>query len=257
MRVLRINRRMSLAAVLAAGMFVAACGAAPGAPMVAVTSTRVATVGSGAECIPDLNTTHINLVALHRAGGTGVFPSGSSAQQVREGAVPAPPLARLLARGQIGDSQNGGGSASPLGAPQIVLYRTSCAPGDVQAYYVAVLTENQWTGEFVPASGAATVPAQMAVAAGASGAGVTLFDLTSLATGRFVNMHPRGDTAAFIDVVAAIRAPGTTGEQHPTYVQIVVQPSRGDHQVPILPPTMATTPDVGASAAPPGGDNAP
>ena len=239
-----VNTRVGLAAALAAGLSLAACGAAPGAPVIAVTSTQVATVGSGAECIPDLTTTHISLVALRRGSGTGAIPSGSGAQQVREGAVPAPPLARLLSSGHI--------AAAPPGGAQVFLYQTSCAPGDVQAYYVAALNENQWTGEFVPASGAAAAPPH--------GTGVgegTLFDLTSLATGRFVNVHPRGVTAAFILVLAAIQAPGTAAEQHPTYVQIVMEPSATGSHGPILPPTVATTPDVGASAAPPGGGNSP
>ena len=258
MSALQVNGRLTLATIAAAAVLASACGPARDAAAAGAINTNIATVGSGADCIPDLNTTHISLVALQRTGATGVVPSGSSAEQVREGAVPAPPRARLLTTGQITEGQNGGGTASlSLGSPQIFLYQTSCAPGDVQAYYVAVLNENQWTGEFVPASGAASLPVHVANTANAGGAIVTLFDLTSLATGRFVNLHPRGDTAAFIDIVAAIQAPGTATEQHPTYVQIVVQPSAAGSQVPILPPTVATTPDVGASAAPPGGRHTP
>ncbi|HEV7216647.1 MAG TPA: hypothetical protein VGP33_16190, partial [Chloroflexota bacterium] len=135
---------------MTAGVVVAACGSAPGATTAAATSSNVATVGSGANCIPDLNTTHVSLVALQRAEAAGEISSGSSAQQVREGAVPAPPLARLLAQGRMSQTPRAGSAvSSAFGGPQVFLYQTSCDPSDVRAYYVAVLGENQWTGEFV------------------------------------------------------------------------------------------------------------
>jgi hypothetical protein len=192
-----------------------------------------------------------------------VVSSDHDAQQIREGAVPAPPNSRLVTRGRVASPSPNGGAGSPglTGQMTMDLYETSCSPGDVQAYYVAVLLQNQWSGGFVPASGASVRSASAGAAPGsaapASSAAVTLFDLAALSTGRFVNVHPKGDAVVFITVLAAIEAPGTPRERHPTYVQFILQPSASTASTPTLPPSAATTPNVGASAAPPGAGSAP
>jgi hypothetical protein len=247
-------------ALACAGLLLGGCGDAggPAASAAFTTYTSLATVDSGAFCIPDLDTTHISLAPLQPGGATGVVSSDHDAEQVREGAVPAPPNSRLVTRGRVASPSPSGGAGSPglTGQMTMDLYETSCSPGDVQAYYVAVLLQNQWSGAFVPASGAA-VKGASAGATPAGSAAVTLFDLAALTTGRFVNVHPRGDVVVFITVLAAIEAPGTPQERHPTYVRLILQPLTSTAATPMLPPTVATTPNVGASAEPPGGASAP
>jgi hypothetical protein len=252
-------------ALACAGIVLGGCGQAnsPAASAAVATYTSLATVDSGAFCIPDLETTHISLAPLQPGGATGVISSDTDAQQVREGAVPAPPNSRLVTQGRIVSPSPTGGTGSPALTGQMTmdLYETSCSPGDVQAYYIAVLLANQWSGAFVPASGAAGSSASAGAAPGnaapASRGAVTLFDLAALTSGRFVNVRPKGDAVVFITVLAAIEAPGTPQERHPTYVQLIHQRLPSTAATPTLPPTVATTPNVGASAAPPGGASAP
>jgi hypothetical protein len=247
-----------------AGLLLAGCGQADNAATVATTAyTSVATVDSGAECIPDLNTTHLSLVPLQPGGATGEVPSNADPQQVRDGAVPAPPNAQLVTQGRVVPQPTAAGDASTsvLRPATLFLYETGCGPVDVQAYYVAALLQNQWAGSFVPASGAqpstASASASRSSAAVGGDTTVTRFDLATLRSGRFVNVHPQGDTVVFVEVLAAVVAPGTPQERHPTYVQLIVQPSGSTAETPLLPPSVVTTPNVGASAAPPGGGNAP
>jgi hypothetical protein len=257
--------RGALIALVCVGLVLSGCGQAgsPAASAAVTSYTSLATVDSGAFCIPDLDTTHISLVPLQPGGATGGVSSTNDAQQVREGAVPAPPNSRLVTQGRVISQApiSGPGSPALTGQMTMDLYETSCSPGDVQAYYVAVLLQNQWSGAFVPASGAAvrsvSAGAGRGSAASAGGAAVTLFDLAALTTGRFVNVHPKGDAVVFITALAAIEAPGTPQERHPTYVQLILQPSASTAATPTLPPSAATTPNVGASAAPPGGETAP
>lgn len=247
-----------------AGFLLAGCGQAGSAAIkTVVTYTSIATVDSGAECVPDLNTTHISLVPPVRGTAGGVVPSDANAQQVRGGAVPAPPNGQIISQGAIVPQTTGAAGStesSALDRSAVYLYETSCGPGDVQAFYVAALLQNQWSGSFVPASGTAphrTSATSTHGGAVAGGAAVTLFDLAALTTGRFVNVHPSGDAVAFIEVLAAIVAPGSPQERHPTYVQIIIQPRPSTAGTPPLPPSAATTPNVGASAAPPAPNTAP
>jgi hypothetical protein len=252
------RRWVALGAVTSAVLISSACTQPPGATLSAAAMTTIATVGSGADCIPDLSTTHISLAPVREAGATGDVPSNQSADQVRQGAVPAPPNGQLVAMGTLGAPGAGGPAPVPLGTPMIFLYQTSCGPSDVSTFYVAALNQNQWLGSFTPASGASGAAsfATKPPPAG-TGAATRLFDLTALATGRFVNIHPRGDTTAFITVLAAIEAPGTPAERHPTYVQIIAVQTPSTAGTALLPPSAATTPNVGAAAAPPSTPSAP
>lgn len=259
----RQRRAAGLAVLIGVGAVLAGCTqpvARAGASVaVADIQSNTETVGSGAACIPDLNTTHISLVSPTLGGASGVISSASTAQQVREGAVPAPPNSRLVTAGtvplQSSAAGAGAGIRASLGTPTIYLYETDCAPSDVRAFYVAALLQNQWLGNFTPASGAAgqggLTPSAGSPRNSGTGANVTLFDFADLTSGRFVNSHPSGSSTAFIRVLAAIEAPGTPLERHPTYVEVIDQQASGNSRTPLLPPTEATTPNVGASAAPP------
>lgn len=259
----RPRRVTGLAVLVGIGALLAGCTqpvARAGASVaVAEVQSNTETVGSGAACIPDLNTTHISLIAPTRGGATGAISSTDTAQQVREGAVPAPPNSHIVTAGTVplhsAAAAPGAGVGASLGTPTIYLYETDCAPSDVRAFYVATLLQNQWIGSFTPASGAAGQGGLTTTAGSprtsSSGANVTLFDLAALTSGRFVNAHPNGHATAFISVLAAIQAPGTPLERHPTYVEIIDQQATGNSRTPLLPPTVKTTPNVGASAAPP------
>lgn len=241
------------------GALLTACGQAPqpGAVSVAETTSATAVVGSGASCIPDLNTSHVSVVGLRRGDATGIVPSGVTAQQVREGTVPPPPESRLVTAGAVPLPVSSNGTQAGglgVGQPGVRLYQTDCGSSDIRRYYAATLLQDQWIGGFTPATDAGSA-ASIAAPSGAarSGTNLTLFDFAALETGRFINVHPSGDTAAFIVVLPAIESPGSPLERHPTYVEVLTQPSPSTSTTKQLPPSIVTTPNTGVSALPPGG----
>jgi hypothetical protein len=215
----------------------------PGQANVAAALGVTETVGAGGVCVPDLTDMGVRVAAPRQGAATGVIVSPVSAEQVRLGTVPPPPDSHVVATGKAA-----GTTGAPFANQQFVLYETGCAPVAVQTFYVAILRQNQWNGDFNPASGT-DIPLNRPQPE--TGPTVVLADLADFTSGAFINVNPASANVAFINVLGAIVAPGTgPSERHPTYVQIVTQQTRNP-QAPSLAPNVDTTPDVGASGGPP------
>lgn len=215
---------------------------APIPAKVAVAMGVTYTVGSGGVCLPDLAVSGVRVGAPEFGAASGAVSNPVSADQVRIGTVPPPPVSYVVATGK------GPATGRPFANLQVTVYETGCAPVDVEQFYVAVLHQNQWQGDFQPASG--TV-APINKPQPETRPNVVLADLADFTSGAFVNVNATNATVAYINVLAAIVAPGTgPTEQHPTYVQVVTQQTPNPN-APTLAPPLFTTPDVGASGGPP------
>lgn len=238
-----------LAASLGAAVLLLAASAGPLYGAAVPTSGTVAVAqGQGGLCVPDLSP---DVVAAANSGGNpdpSLARNPVTAEQVRLGTVPPPPFGRLLASGGVAlqPASAAGRAGESAATTAVEVYETSCAPVDVQEFYLAVLRQNQWSGDFTPAGGAAGQTTRPAP----PGATI-LFDLDSMVSGHFLNTNPTAEVVAGITVVAAIVSPGSgPDEQHPTYVQIVARRSPRPDAPRTLAPPVSTTPNVGASGGP-------